>query len=85
MDSLHPLEKIASRGIDRRILKEREREKESDPDQRNIASFLLSLSRCAMCPEKEIEKFLSDLWDEPSFHGGYCMPDSMGGGLLVPS
>lgn len=79
MDSLHPLETIASQGIDTRILKERQKERERDPDQRNIASFLLSLSRCAMCPAKEIGKFLSDLWDEPSFHGGYCMPDSMAG------
>lgn len=46
-----------------------------DFDQRNIASFLLSLSRCATCLGKEIEKFLSDLFDEPSFNPGYCMPD----------
>lgn len=32
-----------------------------------------------MCPEKEIEKFLSDLFDEPSFNRGYCMPDIMPG------
>lgn len=32
-----------------------------------------------MCPEKEIEKFLSDLFDEPSFKRGYCMPDIMTG------
>lgn len=31
-----------------------------------------------MCPEKEIEKFLSDLFDEPSFNRG-CMPDIMTG------
>lgn len=67
----HPLEKRASLGADTRILKK-------NPDQRNIASFLLSLSRCAMCPEKEIEKFLSDLFDEPSFNRG-CMPDIMTG------
>ena len=71
---LHPLEKIASLGTDTRILK-----KKKKPDQRNIASFLLSLNRCAMCPEKEIEKFLSDLFYEPSFNRGYCMPDIMTG------
>ena len=71
---LHPLEKIASLGTDTRILK-----KKKKPDQRNIASFLLSLNRCAMCPKKEIEKFLSDLFDEPSFNRGYCMPDIMTG------
>lgn len=32
-----------------------------------------------MRPEKEIEKFLSDLFDEPSFNRGYCTPDIMTG------
>lgn len=64
---LHPLEKMASPGTDTGILKK-------IPDQRNIASFLLSLSRCATCPEKEIETFLSDLCDESSSNQGYCLP-----------
>lgn len=55
--------------------KDRYKDIKKDFDQRNIASFLLSLSRCATCLGKEIEKFLSDLFDEPSFNPGYCMPD----------
>lgn len=46
-------------------------------DQRNIASFLLSPNRCATCLGKEIEKFLSDLFDELCFNLAYCMPDFM--------
>lgn len=57
--------------------KDRYKDIKKDFDQRNIASFLLSLSRCATCLGKEIEKFLSDLFDEPSFNPGYCMPDTV--------